>query len=68
MARVMRTLHVNLYPRADCRGTAQGDAESNCGRTWPPHLTTLSRVKDHVKHTGHAVLVTRETRSLYEVA
>lgn len=66
MARVVRQTEIHYNPRAECLGNdPDPDAPSNCARKWPAGGLTLVAVKNHVKQTGHQVLVVRETRSLY---
>lgn len=54
--RVVRTVSVDLNPQAQCQ---------ECPDNWTSHPDTLPSVKAHVQRTGHEVLVTRSTRSVY---
>jgi hypothetical protein len=55
--KVTRTQEVGFHPRAQCQ---------LCPEKWDQGVETLTSAKRHVAQTGHSVMVTRETLSLYE--
>lgn len=55
---------VKLNPHAICQGP-NGDGEG-CKWTYPHSPNARSAAKDHVKHTGHVIVVEQINRDTYE--